>query len=109
MRFTDTLGMLYACFMDQELLKRLAAKYIWWKSPEDAVAYPHRIMAQVMNMGDFDDVCELTEAVGDAGLREVVCSAEAGEFNLRSWHYWHHRLGLSDGEKIPPLPQRRLA
>ena len=94
--------------MDQELLKRLAAKYIWWKTPEDAVAYPHRIMAQVMNMGDFDDVRELTDAVGDDVLREVVRSAEAGEFNWRSWCYWHCRLELSDGDKIPPLPQRRL-
>ena len=94
--------------MDQELLKRLAAKYIWWKTPEDAVAYPHRIMAQVMNMGDFDDVCELTDALGDDVLREVVRSAEAGEFNWRSWCYWHCRLGLSDDDKIPPLPQRRL-
>ncbi len=94
--------------MDQELLKRLAGKYIWWKSPEEAVAYPHRIMAQVMNMGDFDDVRELTEAVGDDVLREVVRSAEAGEFNWRSWCYWHCRLGLSECDNIPPLPQRRL-
>ena len=49
------------------------------------MAYPHRIMAQVMNMGDFDDVWELTDALGDEALREVVRSAEAGEFDRRSW------------------------
>jgi hypothetical protein len=95
--------------MDHELLKRMAWKYIWWKTPEAAMAFPHRIMAQVMNIGDFDDVRELTEAVGDDVLRQVLSSAEAGEFNLRSWCYWHYRLGLAELGTVPPLPQRRFA
>ncbi len=33
-------------------LTRLAAKYIWWKTPEDACRFPARVAAQVMNMGD---------------------------------------------------------
>ncbi|MGC8560759.1 MAG: hypothetical protein ACP5O1_08780 [Phycisphaerae bacterium] len=95
--------------MDEELLKRMASKYVWWKTPEEALAFPHRIIAQVMNIGDFDDVQELADIAGDEGLREVLKSAEPGEFNLRSWHYWHYRLGLAELGAVPPLPQRRLA
>ena len=36
--------------------KQLASKYIWWKTPDDSVAMPERVMAQVMNMGDYADV-----------------------------------------------------
>ena len=31
-----------------DLLENLARKYIWWKTPEEAVARPERIVAQVM-------------------------------------------------------------
>jgi hypothetical protein len=32
-----------------------AHKYIWWQTPESAVTSPHRIIAQVMNLGTFED------------------------------------------------------
>ena len=34
----------------------LAKKYLWWMPPEEAVTMPNRIVAQVMNLGDYDDV-----------------------------------------------------
>lgn len=105
----STLGIIDGAIMDQELLRHLAKKYIWWKSPDEAVAYPHRIMAQVMNTGDIDDVNKLTDAVGDQVLISVLRNAEAGEFNLRSWRYWHYRLGLSECDTVPPLPERKLS
>lgn len=39
-----------------ELLKRMARKYIWWKTPEDTVATPQRVMAQVMDIGASAEV-----------------------------------------------------
>lgn len=93
----------------QDELMRLAAKYVWWKTPEEALRMPDRIIAQVMNIGDFDDVQRLASLMGDNALCEVIRHAEAGEFNERSWHYWHYRLGLSDVEKVPSLPVRKLA
>ena len=77
----------------RELLMRLARKYIWWKTPEDAVAMPERVMAQVMDIGDYLDVQELAKAVGEDALREVIVHAQAGQFNERSWAYWNYRLG----------------
>jgi hypothetical protein len=95
-----------------ELLARWAARYIWWKSVQDALHYPDRIIAQVMNIGDYDDLQALVEAFGDSALRTIVLHAEAGMFNERSWAYWHYRLGLAfpgAPEGMPPLPQRRLS
>lgn len=95
--------------MDSELLKNLARKYIWWKSPEEAVLFPHRIIAQVMNIGDYDDMQSLAKSAGDPLLCDVLQNAEAGEFNPRSWTYWHYRLGLARPGQVPSMPERKLA
>ena len=95
--------------ISQESLKPLASKYIWWKTPEEAVVMPERVIAQVMNIGDYSDVQVLVSQVGDEVLREVLMHAEAGQFNERSWAYWHYRLGLSSVGHVPALPVRRFA
>lgn len=94
---------------DQDTLTQYARKYVWWKSPDEAVQMPERIVAQVMNLGDYDDVQTLTTLVGDDYLRAVLSHAEIGQFNERSWAYWHYRLGLSRPGRVPEMPQRRVA
>jgi len=94
--------------LDKALLKRLAAKYIWWKSPEDAVELPERVVAQVMNLGDYNDMQILAETVGEDYLRQVIEQAEPGIFSEKSWAYWHYRLRLAELEQVPPLPQRKF-
>ena len=95
-------------YINLALLKPLARKYVWWKTPDEAVAQPERVIAQVMNIGDFDDMQSLARQVGDDMLRGVLSRAEAGQFNGRSWAYWHYRLGLARPGRIPPKPARRL-
>ena len=90
------------------LLTELARRYIWWLTPEEAMDYPARVVAQIMNIGIFQDAARLVEAVGEDGLRAVLRQAEAGQFNARSWHYWHYRLGLAEPGQVPPLPVRRI-
>lgn len=92
-----------------ELLRPLAVRYVWWKSADDALRYPDRVVAQVMNMGSFEDVQMLSLILTEDDLRSVLDRAEAGEFNPRSWHYWHYRLGLSRPGEVPPLPVRKTA
>lgn len=58
--------------IDRDALKHLASKYIWWKTPDEAVAMPQRVMAQVMAIGDYDDVQQLVHQVGDDVLRDVI-------------------------------------
>lgn len=94
---------------DREMLKRFAARYIWWKTPEEAMEMPERIVAQVMDIGDFDDVRELAEAVGDEYLRRVIANAEAGMFSGKSWAYWHYRLGLAKAGETIATRERRVA
>jgi hypothetical protein len=95
--------------ISQEWLKPLASKYIWWKTPEEAVGMPERVIAQVMNIGDYADVQALVSKVGEVVLRDVLTHAEAGQFNERSWAYWHYRLGLSSVDDVPALPVRKFA
>lgn len=92
-------------------LRRLAARYVWWKPEEEAMMHPDRVAAQVMNLGDWNDVVELVDAVGEEYLRQVLQHAEAGQLNERSWHYWHYRLGLAEYgvRPVPPMPVRKTA
>lgn len=95
--------------IDPTHLKPFARKYIWWKTPDEAVAIPARVMAQVMNIGDYADVSALVHLVGDDTLREILIHAEAGQFSARSWGYWHYRLGLASIDTMPPMPVRKFA
>jgi hypothetical protein len=91
------------------MLTRLAKRYVWWKTPNEAIEMPERVVAQVMNIGDYDDVQALADEVGDDYLRQVLAHAEAGQFEARSWTYWHYRLGLARPGEVPPLPERLIA
>lgn len=94
--------------MDRESLVFLAGKYIWWKSPEDAAAQPERVIAQVMNIGDFEDIQRLEALAGPEMLTRILAHAEIGQFTPRSWSYWHYRLGIAGLDEVPALPSRRL-
>lgn len=92
-----------------EALVPSASRYIWWEPPEQAVRRPLRVIAQVMDIGDFEDACQLLAEVGRLAFREALRQAEPGWFNARSWHYWHYRLGLAPpGGRVPPMPRRRI-
>lgn len=88
------------------LLKGLAARHIWWKTPDEALNYPARIVAQTMDRGNLAEIAILTDALGEEYLKDVLVRAEAGQFSPRSWHYWHYRLGLAADRPIPPEPVR---
>jgi hypothetical protein len=92
---------------DIERLRPFATRYVWWKTAEEALRYPERLVAQVMNIGSFADLQRLDEMVGEEELRLVLSQAEAGQFTPRSWHYWHYRLGLCRPGEVPPLPIRK--
>jgi hypothetical protein len=91
---------------ERKLLRELATKYIWWKSPDAALRQPERVAAQVMDIGDYEDVQRLANEMGDTYLRSVIAKAEPGQLNARSWNYWHHRLGLVKRGRVPPMPRR---
>jgi hypothetical protein len=90
------------------LLLRLASRYIWWKTPEEAVRLPKRVMAQVMELGTYEDVLQLTQTAGQPALKNVIQTAEAGWFSPESWHFWNYRLNLCEIGHVPPLPQKKI-
>ena len=93
--------------LDAVLLLDFARKYMWWKRPEEAVERPDLVVARVMNIGDFEDVQLLIRNAGIQYLRGVLSHAEAGQFDAKSWAYWHYRLDLSsEPSDVPPLPER---
>ena len=70
---------------------------------------PARVIAQLMNLGDYADAHELAELLGDAALIDVLSHAQSGQCNERSWAYWHYRLGMASLNHVPPRPTRRFA
>ena len=86
------------------------ARYIWWKAPDDALQYERRLIAQVINLGDWEDTRRLETTFGPEKLVDALKHAEAGWFTPRMWHFWHYRLDLAKKEEdIPPLPIRRFS
>ena len=94
--------------IDVQVIQAMAKKYIWWQTPSEAATWPERVIAQVINIGDFDDAKFLIENMGSGALIKALKSAQAGWFNERSWHYWHYRLQLCKLEEVPALPVRRF-
>ena len=70
---------------------------------------PERVVAHVMNIGDYDDVQALTTLAEESYLRMVLQHAEIGQFTPRSWAYWHYRLGLAAPGHLPGMPRRTFA
>ena len=92
-----------------DILADMAAKYIWWNSGDGRPFGARRVLAQVMDIGDYGDVLRGLDDLGEDRFREVLAHAQAGWFTPRSWSYWHYRLGLVDpGDPVPPLPKRAL-
>ena len=48
---------------------------------------PERVIAQVMNIGDHDDIQSLARQMGDEVLPEALQHAEAGQFDTGSCAY----------------------
>ena len=86
-------------------LHRIASRVVWWEAPEQVLSRPDDFLARVMTLGTLADVNTIEAIYGTARLRSALRSASPGIFDLRSWHYWHHRLGLGDAG---PLPTRRF-
>jgi transcriptional regulator with XRE-family HTH domain len=89
------------------LMNRMAQRYIWWQPPDVSVAAPRRVIAQVMDVGTFEDIQALAKAVGRTTLTGVLKQARPGWFRPRSWAFWHTALGLATAGRIPPIPSRR--
>jgi hypothetical protein len=94
--------------LEPKLARALARKYLWWLDPDEAVRQPDRLVAQVMNMGTFEDARTIEGQLGEAFLRGVLERAAPGWFDERPWTFWHYRLGLAKPGRVPDPPRRRF-
>jgi hypothetical protein len=86
-------------------LRTVAARVVWFREPEAALADPVHFLAHVMTYGAIEDLRVLDRAgVGLEEFRAVLEAAPPGVFDARSWAYWHARCGLGPA---PPLPVRK--
>lgn len=89
-------------------LRRMARKYVWWLSPDDALKQRHLVILQVMELGDYDDVGRMESTLGREALVAALREVQPGRLSARSWAYWHYRLDLARPGAVPPLPERAL-
>ena len=89
-----------------EPLTRIATKLMWWMKPEDALSCPTRFAAQVMTLGNWEDVVIVRDLLGNEVFRKTLREAPAGVFDAASWLYWHHVYNISP---IPELPKRQFS
>ena len=94
----------------RRIIEEMAGRYVWWRSAAEAAAMPDRVILQVMDIGDWEDVQALADALGDDRLRAALSRAEAGQLRPKSWAYWHYRLGLAASpDELPPMPRRMFS
>jgi len=86
-------------------VRAVIAKLFWWKTEEEVLRDPIRLVAQVMSLGTWDDVLLIRRELGDELLQEALRRPPPGVFDLRSWHFWHLHFGI---DPVPPLPGRAL-
>jgi hypothetical protein len=71
---------------------------------------PERLIAQIMDIGEWEDECELEETFSDEVLRHILTHAEPGWFRPKSWSFWNYRLKVVPFDAEPPeMPQRSFS
>ncbi len=90
---------------DEGILHRLAARYVWWQTPEQTLARQDHFLCHLMQLGTAEDVRSARRLLGDDAFRVALRTAPAGVLDARSWNYWHLVLFAS---APPPPPQRAL-
>jgi hypothetical protein len=90
-----------------DLIASLAAKYLWWPAPNPSGHSEDRIIAQVMDIGTYEDILLLEAGLGRERLAEVMRCAQTGWISARSWNFWRGRLLAQAGLQTPEHPPKR--
>ena len=86
---------------------KLAGKYVWWKSLDQALKDKNHFLASLMTFATMEDTKWMEQNFSRDELINVLKKPPIGIFTARAWHFWHYRLGLANNEsEIPDLPKR---
>jgi hypothetical protein len=91
----------------KELIASLGAKYMWWPAASPAGHSEERIIAQVMDIGSYEDILRIEAVLGRERLADVMRHAQPGWISARSWNFWRGRLRAQAGLELPERPPRR--
>ncbi|WP_426411247.1 hypothetical protein [Bradyrhizobium ganzhouense] len=91
----------------QSLIDELGRKYFWWRPVDGSPFSKGRVIAQIMNLGTYDDILQLEAVLGEAYLVDVMLHAEPGWFSDRSWEFWRGRLSYATGVVLAEKAPRR--
>ena len=78
--------------------ERLARIYVWWEEPAVTLADPTKLLRQILRFGRPEDYVVAEEIWGQEALRRALTSAQHGEIDPKSEHFWRLRFGLN----LPP-------
>lgn len=91
----------------KDLIDKLGRRYLWWQPVNGLPFTEDRVVAQIMNLGTYDDILQLEAALGQMYLLDIMLRAEPGWFNDRSWEFWRGRLSFATGSALPENAPRR--
>jgi hypothetical protein len=80
---------------------------MWWPAVSAAGHGEERIIAQVMDIGSYDDILRIEAVLGRERLAEVMAHAQPGWIGARSWDFWRGRLRVQAGLQTPEHPPKR--
>lgn len=79
---------------DDEQLKGIATKLIWWQPAEVSLQNLPRFVAQVMALGNWKEIKTVSASVGWDAFKEALAKAQPGVFDKKSWALWHRTFDL---------------
>ena len=83
-------------------LPEVAQRLLWWKNQKAVFQDEHRLIAQIMVLGDLEDTRAMLKAYPPEKLRQVLDDPPPGVFTPQAWTFWHLYLG----KELKPLPAR---
>lgn len=95
----------------QLFLKYLAAKYIWWRTPDEALRWPDRVVSQVIELGETDVMQQFKTCLMATKLKVILQRIEAKDYldvtaMIKDGVCLSHGLAAGQIEVAPPDQQR---
>ena len=90
-------------------VSELAKKYLWWQTVGDEPHSIERIIAQIMNLGTYEDIRRLESLLDRADMIAAMQHAQPGWFSARSWEFWRGRLSAAPDLVATEPPKRSFA
>ena len=92
--------------LPEGFLSDLERRFFWWEPVGAEPRSEARVLAQAMSMAGFEEIKKLEQVLGFDRLAEVMCQAEPGWIDERSWEFLRGRL-MRVGRAIPEVAPTR--